>query len=79
MDVGLPGRCNTLERRATAVCRGAGEFEVPVLVIFRRTPSEGEGARGVGLEPDLSYMKIMHQDAAIPEGEALNGPCVLLR
>jgi hypothetical protein len=78
MDAGMVGRRNTLERRASALCRGTGEYEVPLLVVFRRVSPGVEGARGVGLEPDLSYMSIMHQEAVIPTGEALNGPCVLL-
>ncbi len=76
MDLGMKHRHNTLERRAAALCRGDDQELPAYLVIFRRT--QGEGARAVGLNADLSHMVVLHQEAGIPSGSDLEGPCTLL-
>lgn len=79
MDLGMDYRRRELERHASALCRFTGGDLPPVLVIFRRAPPAPEGARAVALEADLSYMKIMHQDAKVPAENNPDSSCVLLR
>ena len=68
MDLGMPGRRNTLERRAHSICRGTIEGDSVVSVIFACGPKYEQAVRGRGVmaTADLSYMRIEHQDFFLP-------------